>query len=200
LLHGLYDHIMVARGPALVVLALPMLGFMFGAAWVVLRSLAPENDSSGASSKLAALAPPSLSDMRRAMQRSERPLMLHWIALGALVTLGVVLSSLAGAIYLGHQVGVDFAMANEADLRSSGPLALLGTAVLLAFPLSGYLIARASAAQSVLEPALASGVAIVFVMLMLSVTEPVALVVAVVVAPLAFSLACGGAWFGLDRL
>jgi hypothetical protein len=36
-------------------------------------------------------------------------------------------------------------------------------------------------------------------MLMLSITEPVALVVAVVIAPLAFSLACGGAWFGLDR-
>lgn len=199
-LHGLYDHIVIARGPALLVVAVPLLGFMFGAAWVVVRSLAPDADSSGASSRMATLAPPSLSDMQRAMRRSDRPLMFHWIALGALVTLGVVLTSLAVAIYLGHRVGVDFAMANEADLRSSAPLALLGSAVLLAFPLSGYLIARASAAQSVLEPALASGVAIVFVMVMLSVTEPVALVVAVVVAPLAFSLACGGAWFGLDRL
>jgi hypothetical protein len=72
-------------------------------------------------------------------------------------------------------------------------------AVLLAFPLAGYLIARASAAESVLEPALASGAAIVVVMLMLSITEPVALVVAVAIAPLAFSLACGGAWFGLER-
>src|SRR5690606_8248022 len=171
-----YDHVMLARGPALVVVAVPLLAFMFGAAWVVLRSLAPE-DSSG-SSKLAALAPPSLSDMQRAMQRRERPLMVHWIAIGALVTLGVVLSALAGAVYLGHEIGIDFTSASEADFRSSGPLALLGTAVLVAFPISGYLIARASAAQSVLEPALASGVAIVVAMLMLSITEPVALVVA----------------------
>jgi hypothetical protein len=199
-LHGLYDHIVLARGPAMLVLALPLLGFMAGAAWVVLRSIAPDADSSSASSKLSALSPPSLSEMQRAMQRTDRPLMIHWIALGALVTLGVVMTTLASAVYLGHQIGVDFSMANESDTSASGPLALLGTAVLVAFPLSGYLIARASAADSVLEPALASGVAILFVIVMLSITEPVALVVAVAIAPLAFSLACGGAWFGLERL
>lgn len=198
LLHGLYDHLMVARGPALLWVAIPLLAFMFGAAWIVLRSLAPDSDAD-TSSKFSLLAPPSLSDMRRAMARKERPLMLHWIALGALVTLGVVIASLALAIYLGHRLGIDFTLANESDLQASGPLVLLGSAVLLAFPLSGYLIARASAAESVLEPALASGAAIAFVMFMLSVTEPVALVVAVLIAPLAFSLACGGAWFGLDR-
>lgn len=200
LLHGLYDHVVIARGSAWLLAALPSLGFMFGAAWVVLRSLAPDSEAPDTSSRLAALAPPTLSDMRRAMHHSDRPLMIHWIALGALVTLGIVLTSLAGAVCLGHRLGLDFTLAEDSDLRASGPLALLGTAVLLAFPLSGYLIARASAAQSVLEPALASGVAIAFVMLMLSVTEPVALVVAIIVAPLAFSLACGGAWFGLDRL
>lgn len=199
-LHGLYDHVVIARGPAWLLAAVPSLAFMFGAAWVVLRSVAPGAGVPDTSSKLASLAPPTLSDMRGAMHRSDRPLMIHWIALGALVTLGVVLTSLAGAVYLGHRLGLDFTLADDSDLRASGPLALLGTAVLLAFPLSGYLIARASAAQSVLEPALASGVAIAFVMLMLSVTEPVALVVAIVIAPLAFSLACGGAWFGLDRL
>lgn len=199
LLHGLYDHLMLARGPALLWVAVPLLGFMFGAAWIVLRSLAPDSDAVDASSKFSLLSPPSLSDMRRAMARKERPLMLHWIGLGALVTLGVVIASLAGAIYLGHRLGIDFTLANESDLQASGPLVLLGSSVLLAFPLSGYLIARASAAESVLEPALASGAAIAFVMFMLSVTEPVALVVAVLIAPLAFSLACGGAWFGLDR-
>src|SRR5690606_33713838 len=40
LLHGLYDHLMLARGPALLLTAVPLLGFMFGAAWIVLRSLA----------------------------------------------------------------------------------------------------------------------------------------------------------------
>jgi hypothetical protein len=125
--------------------------------------------------------------------------MVHWIALGALVTLGLVIVALATAVYLGHRLGIDFTLANESNLRSMGPLALLGSFVLMAFPCSGYLVARASAAQSVLEPAMASGLALLLVMLMLSVTEPLALVVAVAVAPVAFALACGGAWFALDR-
>jgi hypothetical protein len=137
--------------------------------------------------------------MRSAMQRPERPLMLHWIGLGALVTLGLIIVALGLAVYLGHRLGIDFTLANESNLQSVGPLALLGAAVLLSFPCAGYLIARASAAQSVLEPAMASGLALVLLMLMLSVTEPVALVVAVAIAPVAFALACGGAWFALDR-
>jgi hypothetical protein len=35
--------------------------------------------------------------------------------------------------------------------------------------------------------------------LMLSVTAPIAVVVALAVAPVAFGLACVGAWLGLDR-
>jgi hypothetical protein len=137
--------------------------------------------------------------MRQALKRSDRPLMLHWIAIGALVTLGVTLSLLALAVYLGHRVGIDFALADEADVRSSGPLVLLGIAVLAAFPFAGYLVARASAATSVLEPAMGAGVAIVMVLLTLSATAPVAVIFALAVAPVAFVLACGGAWFGVGR-
>jgi hypothetical protein len=125
--------------------------------------------------------------------------MLHWIGLGALVTLGVMIVLLAVAVYVGHRVGIDFTAADEADMRSSGPLALLGVAVLSAFPLAGYLIARASSATSVLEPAMGAGLAIAAVVVMLSVAAPIAVVFALAVAPVAFALACRGAWFGLAR-
>jgi hypothetical protein len=199
-LHGLYAHIVMGRGPALLIAAVPVLALMVVAGLMVVRALNQGTSSSGSSSSRFNGPPvPSMSSMRAALQRPERPLMLHWIGLGALVTLGLVIVALASAVYLGHRLGIDFSLANESNLRSMGPLALLGSFVLLAFPCSGYLIARASAAQSVLEPAMASGLALLLVMVMLSVTEPVALVVAVAVAPVAFALACGGAWFALDR-
>jgi hypothetical protein len=69
--------------------------------------------------------------------------------------------------------------------------------VLFAFPVSGFLIARASAAESVLEPALSAAVAIAGTLVMLGLAEPVALVFAVAFAPIAFGLACVGAWVGI---
>jgi hypothetical protein len=202
LLHGLYDHIVFGRGPGLLVLTAPLLLFMALAAWLALREVAPQPDSvpSSFSPLLAGLPePPSLGAMRQALQRTDRPLMLHWIAIGALVTIGVMIALIALAVFVGHRIGIDFAMADEADVRSSAPLALLGAAVLAAFPIAGYLVARASAAHGVLEPAMAAGIAIVLVIAMLSVTAPIAVVFALAVAPVAFAQACGGARFGLER-
>jgi hypothetical protein len=128
--------------------------------------------------------------MQRALRRSDRPLMLHWIAIGALVTLGVMIASVALAVYLGHSLGIDFASADESDVRSSGPLVLVGVAILAGFPFAGYLVARASAATSVLEPAMGAAVAIAAAVALLSLAAPVAVVFALAVAPLAFGLAC----------
>jgi len=125
--------------------------------------------------------------------------MVHWIIFGALVNVGVILAALALAVYLGHRIGVDFAAADEADMRSNGPIVLLGAAVTMAFPVAGYLVARASGTTSVLEPAMATAVALFVVVTLLSMTAPVAVLFALAVAPVAFGLACGGAWLGLSR-
>ncbi|MBK7585735.1 MAG: PrsW family intramembrane metalloprotease [Myxococcales bacterium] len=199
LLHGLYDHIVFGRGPGLLVLAIPMFLCMVLVAGLAIRDVAPSPDSRGSALLSSIPEPPSLGSMSRALTRRDRPLMLHWIAIGALVTLGVVLVALAGAVYVGHVVGVDFALADEADVRSSGPLVLLGAATLAGFPLAGYLVARASSAHSVLEPAMGAGVAIITAVLLVSLAAPVTAVFGLAVAPLAFALACGGAWFGLVR-
>src|SRR5690606_13340086 len=104
------------------------------------------------------------------------PLMLHWIVIGTLVTAGVGLFALALALYVGHAMGLDFAAADEADVRSNGPLLFLATAFGSAFPVAGYLVARASGTHSVLEPALGAALAVLGGVLFLSVTTPIAAV------------------------
>ena len=201
-LHGLLDHIVFGRGPGFFVLGGPVWLLMPVATWVALRDVAPgvpEQSISRRSALLARAEPPSLRTMRDALRKEDRPLAVHWVALGALVTLGVMIVLLAGAVYVGHRVGIDFKMADEADVRSAGPLVLLGSAVLLAFPVAGYLVARASAARTVLEPALGASLAIAAILFLLSLTAPIAVVLVLGIAPVAFVLACGGAWFGAQR-
>jgi RsiW-degrading membrane proteinase PrsW (M82 family)/multisubunit Na+/H+ antiporter MnhG subunit len=195
-LHGTYDHLVWGRGPGFLVMALPMLAFMALGAWAVLRGPAPEQRPSGPPRPSD---PPSLSAMQRALGPADQPVMLRWVAGGAFVTLGLIIALLALAVYVGHRIGIDFSLADESDVRSAGPLILLGAAMLLAFPLSGYLIARASSAASVLEPALAAGAALAALVALLALTAPIGVLFTLAVAPLAFGLACGGAWVGLER-
>ncbi|NRA34648.1 MAG: PrsW family intramembrane metalloprotease [Polyangiaceae bacterium] len=201
LLHGVYSHIVFGRGPGYIVAVLPMLAVMAWVAYGALRDITPEplGPLSRTAPLLALAEAPSLREMRRALRRTDQPLMLHWVVVGGLVTVGIMMVSLAGAVYLGHQVGIDFAAASEADVTSNGPLVLLGSAVLGAFPCSGYLVARASGTTSVLEPAMGAALALVAVVAMLSVTAPIAIIFALATAPIAFGLACGGAWLGVAR-
>ena len=150
---------------------------------------------------LASLQPPPLTAVRQAIHRSHRPVLFHWIPLGALTTTGVMLVALGLAIWFGHRLGVDFSVIDRAETSSSAaaPLLLLGAAVLAAFPVSGFLVARASHSDGVLEPALSAALAIVAVLVVLGLAAPVALVLALAFAPVAFALACGGAWVGIGR-
>ena len=196
LLHGLYDHIVWGRGPGLLVTVIPLFVFMGIGSWIALRDVAPESLPHHHS---LLPDPPSLRGMREALRPADHHLMVRWILIGAFVTLGLMIALLAVAVVLGHRLGVDFSLADESDVRSSGPLILLGAAVLLAFPIAGYLVAKASAAHSVLEPALAAGLALAALVAMLFMTAPLGVLFALAVAPLAFGLACGGAWIGLER-
>jgi RsiW-degrading membrane proteinase PrsW (M82 family) len=191
--HGLFDHIVFGRGEGTLVFALPMLAMMLGLSWLAIKEL--RQGEQFVVQQHSGLVPPSLREIRRAMRRRERPLMLRWIVLGAFVTTGVALAFLVGAVVLGHQIGVDFSVADEGDVRSNGPLVLLGSAVLAAFPVAGFLVARASMSQSVLEPAMGAALAIAAVVALLSLAAPVAVVFALAVAPVAFGIACVGAWF-----
>jgi hypothetical protein len=190
LLHGLYDHILWGRGPGFLVALIPMLLFMGLGAFMALRAEGgPESE----------LEPPSIEAVRARLVQRERPLMVRWIVIGAFVTMGLIVVLVAASVVAGNRLGVDFALADESDVRSSGPLVLLGMAVLAAFPISGYVVARASSGQGLLEPALAAMLTVGLLVFMLWLAAPIGVLFALAVAPIALGLACGGAWIGLER-
>ncbi|HYP90941.1 MAG TPA: protease PrsW, partial [Polyangiaceae bacterium] len=174
----------------------PLLGFMVLAAASVLREVTPERQTLA---KLHLPEPPRLSLVTDALNPRDQPLLLRWVVLGAFVNVGLMFALLVGAIALGHRLGVDFSAADESDMTSAGPLALLGAALLVSFPIAGYLIARASSSIGVLEPALSAALALAAIVAILALVAPLGVLFALAVAPLAFGLACGGAWIGLER-
>ena len=197
LFHGLYDHIVFGRGVAVALVVLPMIALMAFSSYALLRDAKVVPSARGSAYSL--FEPPSIGSVRDALGRKGRPLMIHWILIGAFVNLGVTLVFLGAAVYCGHRFGVDFSLVDEAGVEGITPIALLGSGLLASFPVSAFLIARASGAVSVLEPAWATGASIIVVLALFSVTEPTALVIAVGIAPVGFILACAGAWFGLER-
>jgi hypothetical protein len=68
-----------------------------------------------------------------------------------------------------------------------------------AFPIAGYLVARASSSRSVLESAIAAALAIIGGLVLLGLAAPVSVVFALALAPIALGLACVGAWLGIAR-
>jgi hypothetical protein len=195
-LHGLYIHIVWGRGPGFLVAVVPLLLFMALGAASVLREVGPERHTLA---KLHLPEPPRLSLVTEALNPRDQPLLLRWVVLGAFVNVGLMFALLVAAVAVGHRLGVDFSAADESDMTSAGPLALLGAALLSAFPIAGFLVARASSAIGVLEPALAAALALASIVAILALVAPLGVLFALAVAPLAFGLACGGAWIGLER-
>lgn len=194
LLHGLFDHIVWGRGPGYLAASIPLLAFMALGAFLALREIHPSASGHG-----PLVEPPTLTQVQRALRAGEKPVMLRWVIFGAFVTLGLVMTLAALSVLLAHRFGLDFSVANEADVRSATPLIVLGTAVLLAFPVSGYLVARASGSPTLLEPTLATLLALAALVTVLSLMAPIAVLFALAVAPVAVGLSCGGAWIGLER-
>jgi RsiW-degrading membrane proteinase PrsW (M82 family) len=202
--HGLYIHLCYGRGAAALVGTVPLLLAMMIPVIFAIRDLRARAVHSDRASTLLermshmsiVAAPPSLRSVREAMHREGQPITLRWIFVGVFVTIGAMTLGLAASIAFGHWANVDFSIVDEHDVTTTAPVALLGSGVLLAFPVSGYLVARASNLPTMLEPAIAAGLAIVVALALLGLAAPVALVFAFAFSPIAWGLACAGAWVG----
>ena len=201
--HGLYVHLVYGRGPGALVGTLPLLLAMGAATFFMARDLrARGNRSSRTSvllervSTLYISGPPSLQTVRDVLRREGQPITLRWVLFGTLVTVGAMTAGLAASVAFGHWANVDFSTVDEHDVATTAPVALLGSGLLLGFVVSGYLIAKASNLPTLLEPALASGLAILLMLTLLGLAAPVALVFALAFSPIAWGLACAGAWVG----
>jgi len=142
---------------------------------------------------------PTIHQIRVAWKHQHRPALLHWIAAGTVICIGSLLAFLAASVAVAHWLNMDLSRIDDGDIIATGPMLLMGIFVLASFPVAGYLVALASAADSVFEPGMGALVAIVLVIALLSMTAPVGVVLALALAPLAFGLACMGAWFGLAK-
>lgn len=201
LLKALYDHLLFDLGPGYKAALLPLVLFVGAGSYLGFRaSVDSEMPSSSGRPLLSGVGHvPTLDDVREALRPTGHRVRVTWMLLGVFVVLGVTIVALSGAVIVGQRLGFDFSRAAEADLHANPPLLLAGLAVIVAFPVSGYLIALASGTDSTIEVAMASGLAILGAAGVLSMTEPLALVFVFAVSPVAFSLACAAGWWVARR-
>jgi RsiW-degrading membrane proteinase PrsW (M82 family) len=197
--HGLYAHFVYGRGPGALLGVTPLLAVMGVVVWMLSRDLEARGERQPVPSSsrvgLGRLThPPSLSAVRSALRRADEPVKVRWILLGALVTLGAMITGLAAGVLAAHALRIDLSTVNEHELSTAAPALLLGMGLLGSFPTSGWLIARAAHVQSLLEPALASVLALVVTLAAVGVAAPFAVVFALAISPIAWVLSCAGAW------
>lgn len=203
--HGLYAHFVYGRGPGALLAVTPLLAVMGLVASLLARDLRQRGErpsripSSGGSrlSRLSAMAaPPSLSAVRSALTRAEEPVKIRWVVLGALVTIGAMLVGLGAGVGAAHAMHVDLSLVDEHAVSDAAPVLLLGIGLLASFPTSGWLVARASGVRTLLEPALASVLALVVTLVALGFAAPFTVIFGLALSPIAWVLSCMGAWVG----
>jgi RsiW-degrading membrane proteinase PrsW (M82 family) len=201
--HGLYAHFVYGRGPGALLIVTPLLAGMGFVAWVLREDLlarrkVPKRALPSMSGSVRSLipAPPSLSAVRSALARADEPIKIRWIAFGAFVTLGAMIVGIAGGVVAAHLMNVDLSVVDEKEIGDAAPALLLGAGLLGSFPTSGWLIARAAGAKTLLEPALACVLAIGITLVALGFAAPFTLVFAVALSPIAWILSVAGAWVG----
>jgi RsiW-degrading membrane proteinase PrsW (M82 family) len=204
--HGLYLHFAFGRGPGALLADAPLLAVMGLVAWVVLRDIGDDVGppssrmpiSSGRAWRLAMAQPPSLATVRRALQQADEPIKIGWVLFGALVTIGAMVAGITSAAVAAHFLRVDLSTIDERNVVSASPVLLLGVGLLLSFPASGWLVARAAKVRTLLEPALATVLALLVTVVALGLAAPVTVVFALALSPIAWVLACVGAWMGSE--
>ena len=202
---GLYTYFVYGRGPGALLGVSPILAAMGVATWILWRDLRARQKKSASAappssrrwSRLSAAAhPPSLSAVRAALTRADQPVKIRWVLLGALVTIGAMMAGLAGGVLAARLLHIDLSTVDEHDVGAAAPALLLGAGLLASFPTSGWLIARAAGVHTLLEPALATVVALVVTLVALGFAAPFAVVFGLALAPIAWALSCAGAWVG----
>jgi RsiW-degrading membrane proteinase PrsW (M82 family) len=205
--HGLYSHFVYGRGPGALLAVTPLLAVMGFVAWFLGRDLRargerPSRVPTPGSSRLSRLSmmtqPPSLSAVRSALTRAEDPVKVRWVVFGAFVTIGAMLVGLAAGVFAARMMHVDLSLVDEHNVEDAAPVLLLGIGLLASFPTSGWLVARAAGVRTLLEPALASVLALVVTLVALGFAAPFTVVFALALSPIAWVLSCVGAWVGRE--
>jgi RsiW-degrading membrane proteinase PrsW (M82 family) len=205
--HGLYSHFVYGRGPGALFALPPMLAVMGAVAWLVARDMRSREGRSGRFSAGARrpferpgpAMPVRMSAVRAALTTGlDEPVKIGWVLFGALVTIGAMIVGVGAGVLAARAMHIDLSLVDEHDAAAASPVLLLGIGLLSSFPASGWLIARAAGVHSLLEPALAAMLALVVAVVSLGVAAPFTVVFALALSPVAWLLACVGAWIGRE--
>ncbi len=200
--HGLYAHFVYGRGGAALLAVTPLLAAMgFVASWLG-RDLRARDDRPSRIPSLPSRrlrrSPPSLSAVREALRAHDQPVRLGWIVFGAFVTLGAMIAGIGAGVMAARWFHLDLAAVDEQDVVTASPVLLLGVGPLLSFPASGWLIVRAAGMTTLLEPALATVLALLVTLIALGMAAPSTVVFALALSPIAWVLSFVGAWIGRE--
>jgi hypothetical protein len=203
--HGFYAHLVYGRGPGALIATFPLLAVMFLAVIWFGQIVSPAHSQtatreSGFWSRVSriseAFPPPSLATVQSALGRQEARVNIPWVVLGTFVYLGTMIVGVGAGVAATKAAHVDLAAANDQSVASAAPLIMLAIGLVVSLPVSGWIISRASARRSRLEPALSAAAALGIFVVALGVIEPVGVVFALAVFPVAWVAACIGAWLG----
>jgi hypothetical protein len=203
--HGLYEHLVYARGPGSLLALLPLLAAMVPPSLWMARLLGKDRAASrsvrsGLASRWARLSeafpPANLATVRQALAQNSGPLNVWWVLFGTLVVLGGMFVGVGAGVLAARWLSLDLAAVDDRSVLSATPLLLLALGLFVSLPMSGWLVARARGRRSLLEPALSVSLALGITVVGLGLVAPVAMVFALALSPLAWVASCAGAWFG----
>ena len=106
-------------------------------------------DDVGATFSLASRTLQSLAPWE--LRGAAEQISLRWLAFGMLTTLGLLMTACVGAVAAGHALGLDFATFEQEGGAASSDLAFVGSFVLAAFALAGWLLGRVAAVRATSE-------------------------------------------------
>ena len=130
-------------------------------------------------------------------RRADEPVKVRWVFFGSLVTIGAMIVGLGGRRPRGAPAPHRPARRSTSTTWAPPPRCSSSASGLLAsFPTSGWLIARAAGTHTLLEPALASVLALVITLDRLGFAAPFTVVFALALLSHRLGLACAGAWVG----
>ncbi len=137
--------------------------------------------------------------VRQAFQHAHRPALLHWILGAAVVSFGASVAGLLLSVLVAHRVGIDLSEVGASDTSARIAILLLTGGAITSFLVSGYVVARASRADSLFESGLGMAATIACLIVLAFMLSPATGVLALVASPVAFVLGCTGAWLGIER-
>lgn len=128
--------------------------------------------------------------------RSRHRVSLKWLVFGTMAQLGIVLVFLVSSVLLSNRLQFSLASIDEQSAGATSALLFLGSSVIAAYPIAGFLNARAFASTDINDAVTVGLFCSVLVAIGVAAISPIGLVFVLPAIPFALGLSCIGAWFG----